>query len=86
MFYFPQALRWYVDTFGGWCIPEDEMNLRKGLKLLRQNSVQRHLLVQGLILTVITPPALSGILQQMGVSIDWFGVIFGVVFGVVSGV
>ncbi|NJO65964.1 MAG: ATP-binding protein, partial [Richelia sp. RM2_1_2] len=87
VFYFPQALRWYVDTFGGGYIPEAEMNWR--------NAVQRNLFFQGLLLTVVTPFVtsfiVSRILQSIGVSIDWFwvasgGVVSGVAFVVVSGV
>ncbi|NJO30412.1 MAG: ATP-binding protein [Richelia sp. SL_2_1] len=78
VFYFPQALRWYVDTFGGGYIPEAEMNWR--------NAVQRNLFLQGLLLTIVTPPALSELLEQMGVPINWFVVAFGVAFGVALGV
>ena len=62
MFYFPQALRCYVDTFGGGYIPPlemVEMDGHKGLKLLLQNSIQRQLLFQGLVLTFVTPLALD---------------------------
>ncbi|MBP5977175.1 ATP-binding protein, partial [Brasilonema sp. CT11] len=71
VFYFPQALRWYVDTFGGGYIPEGEMNWRKGWELLRQNPIQRNLLFQGLVLTVVTPLTLAWLLQQIGVPISW---------------
>ncbi|MEL6162484.1 MAG: ATP-binding protein, partial [Cyanobacteria bacterium J06628_3] len=74
VFYFPQALRWYVDTFGGGYIPLGGMNWR--------NPIQRNLFVQGLLLTVITPAALSGLLQQIGHPINWFGVASGMAFGV----
>ena len=59
VFFFPQALQWYVDTFGGRYIPESEMNWRKGWELLCQHQVQCQLLLQGLLLTVITPLALG---------------------------
>ncbi|MGK7296474.1 MAG: hypothetical protein ACNS61_11715, partial [Candidatus Wenzhouxiangella sp. M2_3B_020] len=89
VFYFPQALRWYVDTFGGGYIPPKEMNWRKGLQLLRQNLIHRQLFVQGLVLTVVIPVAYCGLLQQMGFEIDWrsvaqvvgLGVALGLVFG-----
>ena len=55
VFYFPQALRWYVDAFGSGYIPDFEMTWRKGLDILRNQSVQRQLLVQGLLFTVVTP-------------------------------
>ncbi|NEQ69501.1 MAG: ATP-binding protein [Symploca sp. SIO2D2] len=86
VFYFPQALRWYVDTFGGGYIPEEEMNWRKGWKLLRQNPLQRQLLIQGLVLTIITPLLLGLLLQEIGFSIDWLEIALGVTLGVASGV
>ncbi|MEH1858609.1 MAG: ATP-binding protein [Nostoc sp.] len=82
VFFFPQALRWYVDTFGGGCIPGQEMIWPKGWELLRQNAIQRHLLFQGLFLTVVTPVVIGLIFQTLNVPVDWFYVAFGVVFGV----
>jgi hypothetical protein len=86
VFYFPQALRWYLDTFGGGYIPQGEMNWRKGWELVRQNSIQRNLLVQGLVLIVVTPRFLGGFLQQLHIPIDWSGVAWGVASGVAWGV
>jgi len=86
VFYFPQALRWYVDTFGGGYIPEREMNWRKGWEILRQNPIQRQLLLQGLVLTVVVPLVVGGILQEIGVHIIWLWVALGVSFSVALGV
>ncbi|WP_427159221.1 AAA family ATPase [Aliinostoc sp. HNIBRCY26] len=86
VFFFPQALRWYVDIFGGGYIPEEEMNWRKGLELLRKNPIQRQLLLQGLVLTVITPVSVGLILQVFNFHVDWFGVAVGVAVGVTVGV
>lgn len=86
VFYFPQALRWYLDTFGGGYIPDTEMSARKGWQILGQNSVQRNLLLQGVILTVIIPPLLCQFLEQIGIEVDWFGVAGGVALGVASSV
>ena len=82
VFFFPQALRWYVDTFGGSYIAESEMNWRKGLEIIRQNPVQRQLLFQGVFLTVITPLLICRILEQLDVYVDWLGVALGVALGV----
>ncbi|NER24266.1 MAG: ATP-binding protein [Symploca sp. SIO1C2] len=81
VFYFPQALRWYVDTFGGGYVPPREMNWRKGWELLRQNPIQRQLLVQGLVLTIITPLLLGLLFQEIGFYIYWLRIAFGVAFG-----
>jgi hypothetical protein len=86
VFYFPQAFRWYVDTFGGGYIPPKEMNWRKGWEILRQNPIQRQLLIQGLVLTVVLPVASALILQEIGVLIDWWDFVWGVAWGMVSGV
>ena len=86
VFYFPQALRWYVDWFGGGYIPASQMNWRKGLEILRTNRVQRHLFLQGLLLTTTIPPLIAWLLEQLGVSIAWVGVVFGVAYGVAVGV
>jgi AAA+ ATPase superfamily predicted ATPase len=86
VFFFPQALRWYVDTFGDGYIPPEQMTRQKGWELLRQNPIQRQLLLQGLALTVVTPLALRTILQQIGVPLDWSGVSWGMVLGMAVGV
>lgn len=80
VFFFPQALRWYVDRFGGGYIPEGEMNWRNGWELLRQNAIQGQLLFQGLVLTVITPVAINLIFQPINIPVDWFSVAFSVAF------
>ena len=80
VFYFPQALRWYVEEFGGGYIPPGEMNWRKGWELIQENIVQRNLLLQALLLTVITPLVLSAVLKFKDFDINWVGVALGVVF------
>ncbi|MUG99361.1 ATP-binding protein [Scytonema sp. UIC 10036] len=86
VFFFPQVLRWYVDTFGGGYIPEGEMNWRKRWELLQQNPIQRQLLLQGLLLTLFTPPVLGLIFQLIGFPINWVYVVIGVGSGVGSGI
>ncbi|MEM9272575.1 MAG: ATP-binding protein [Cyanobacteria bacterium P01_F01_bin.143] len=82
VFYFPQALRWYVDTFGGGYIPEQEMNVQKGLQILQQNVVQRRLLLQGSLLTIIIPFLLCQLIEKIGIDIDWVWVTLGVLASV----
>lgn len=69
VFYFPQAVRWYVETRGGG----------------DNHPVQLRLGIQGLLLTVITPLIICSIAANLGLSVDWGGVVWGVVWGV-SGV
>lgn len=86
VFYFPQALRWYVDTFGGGYIPSKEMDWRKGIEILRQNSVQRQLLFQGVVLTIITSILICSFLEVLGLHIDWQNVVVSVAGGMAVGV
>lgn len=86
VFYFPQALRWYIDQFGGDYIPEDAMSWRQGWQILCQNSVQRSLLFQGTLLTIIIPFLLCQLLKQIGVDIDWLGVSLGIAISIAIGV
>ncbi|HLO85320.1 MAG TPA: ATP-binding protein [Nostocaceae cyanobacterium] len=85
VFYFPQALRWYVDTFGGGYISPKEMKWQKLWELISQNSVKRKLLFQGLVLTVITPLIICLFFQIIGISINWSFLALGVVIGLVTG-
>ena len=70
VFYFPQAVRWYVETRGGG----------------DNHPVQLRLRIQGLLLTVITPLIICSIAANLGLSVDWVGVVWGVVWGVALGV
>jgi hypothetical protein len=81
VFFFPQALRWYVDSFGGGYIPPSEINWPKGWELLGQNSIQHQLLFQGLVLTVVTPLALGVILPSTGIFLNWLGLLLGLFLG-----
>lgn len=71
-FFFPQALRWYVERFGKADYPESERNERGFWKLLRADPMQRNLLFQGLVVAVLTPIALAALAlaQSMGKPID----------------
>lgn len=84
VFFFPQAVRWYVETFGGEYVIEGERNWQKISEWLRLNAIERQLYLQALVLVVITPVALSWFLEQVGVSINWLGPSLGMVCGVGS--
>ncbi|MEM9092539.1 MAG: ATP-binding protein, partial [Cyanobacteria bacterium P01_F01_bin.53] len=81
VFYFPQALRWYVDTFRGDYIPKGEMNTRQIWQILLTNPIQRNLLIQGVILTLSTTPLFCLFLEQMGFEIAWIGMFSGMLVG-----
>ncbi|HEY9810852.1 MAG TPA: hypothetical protein V6D13_16105, partial [Halomicronema sp.] len=86
VFFFPQALRWYVKTFGNNLVAEENRTWRKFWQSLRQNYLERQLFFQGLLLTIIAPVIISAILAGTGISVDWLGVLSGVAFGVAFGV
>ena len=83
VFFFPQALRWYVDTFGGGYIPLKQMTRQKGWELLRQNSIQGRFLLQGLILTIVAPVSLGVIIGGIGVPFNWSSLAVGMAIAVV---
>ena len=90
VFYFPQALRWYVSTFGGESNLQDAKTWRERWEWWRQNSVQCQLILQALVLIIVIPVVSSKLFGEIDISIDWSGVAFGVAWsvalGVVSGV
>ena len=55
VFYFPQAVRWYVETRGGGDKLTEQKTWRDRMQFLRDHPVQLRLGIQGLLLTVITP-------------------------------
>ncbi len=61
VFYFPQALRWYIDTFGGGYIEPTLTNWGKRWKLRLQNPIQRNLQIQELLLIFFIPLILYGL-------------------------
>ncbi len=80
VFFFPQALRWYEETFAD---PQyRDVTGREVWMSIQRDPVRRDLALMGLFLILFIPPAVATALQGMGVSIDWFGVAVGVAFGV----
>ncbi|MFM6789470.1 MAG: ATP-binding protein, partial [Microcystis panniformis] len=88
VFYFPQAVRWYVETRGGGDKLKEQKTWRYRMQflLLSDHPVQLRLGIQGLLLTVITPLIICSIAANLGLSVNWVGVVLGVVFSVVLGV
>ncbi|NEU75889.1 helix-turn-helix domain-containing protein [Hassallia byssoidea VB512170] len=86
VFFFPQALQWYVDTFGNGnqLIVEREKNWhrREGWEWLFYHPVELRFILQALVLILVTPFLVGVIFQKMGVPLNWSFVIIGVVIGV----
>jgi hypothetical protein len=72
MFYFPQALRWYVETFGNLAFDAN------GREAIRNDPIQQKLAIQGLLLVVAVPLVLAASLRWFGVSIDMVGIAWGI--------
>jgi hypothetical protein len=75
-FFFPQALRWYVESFADF--KYRKASGRDLLPAVREDPVQRNLVLQGLLLTVLTLLALAASLQGLGVPFSWAGMTIGV--------
>ncbi|MDE5109597.1 MAG: ATP-binding protein, partial [Trichodesmium sp. St17_bin3_1_1] len=86
VFFFPQALLWYVEKYGGGEGLAEEKTWQSKLEFLRQHPNQLRLLFQGLILIVCVPFLFCILLQQIGFTIGWDGVAYGVALGVTLGV
>lgn len=61
MLFFPQALRWYLDKFGGGYVSPDPKNTnwRKRWQTDYQSTVQFTLLIQGFIIVISIPIAIA---------------------------
>ncbi|NEP44862.1 MAG: ATP-binding protein, partial [Okeania sp. SIO2H7] len=92
VFFFPQAVRWYVETFGGGFIFYPKPNWRKGWNFLLHNPIEFQLFLQGLALILFTQLTLRIIFQIGGIPIERFslflimGMIIGVAFSFGNGV
>lgn len=72
VFFFPQAVPWYVDKFGDGFIFYPKVNWLKGWNFLRKNPIEFQLLLQGLSLIVFTHLILRVIFQIAGIPIEGF--------------
>ncbi|MEI2741004.1 MAG: ATP-binding protein [Candidatus Competibacter sp.] len=80
VFYFPQALRWYVETFSE--LPVDA----NGKQAVRQDAIQRRLALQGLLVMIAAAFGLALFLSEFGLEVNWFSVAAGMAAGVALGV
>ena len=84
VFYFPQAIRWYVELFA-----REEENLREikewkdFINWWQNNPIQSKLWLQGISLHFFIPLT-SFSLQLMGIQISWDGINFILTFGLVG--
>ncbi|MGC1526593.1 MAG: ATP-binding protein, partial [Phormidesmis sp.] len=74
VFFFPQALRWYVEVFGEKRELSDFKSWAERRQWWRDSPIQRAFWMQGLLTTIIAPIGIALILYRLGVSVDVFGV------------
>lgn len=91
VFFFPQALRWYVEGFRVQTTGPTIRETRSGRwgslrRFLARPTSQRDLFLQGLLATVATSVIAGALLPTLGLPIDWIGMALGVAFGVALGV
>ncbi len=90
VFFFPQALRWYVDAFGDKTAEvvgvEEVSGVWEQLQgLVSVPTFQRNLLLQGLLLAITTPAIAAALFQYTGIPVNWLGIVAGVAFGAALG-
>lgn len=89
VFYFPQALRWYTETFGKQSLSEKAITWRNFWKWLESNPIERSLTIQAVILTILTLISCSGLLQTIGFPFNWriitLGIAMSLIFGLIGG-
>ncbi|NEP39864.1 MAG: ATP-binding protein, partial [Okeania sp. SIO2H7] len=83
VFFFPQALPWYVENYGGGEGFARQTTWQSKLEFLCQHPNHLKLLFQGLILTICVPYLFYILLLRTNSIIDWFPVAGGVVGAVV---
>lgn len=83
VFYFPQAIRWYVESFGSTDWREN------GWRAVQSDPVQRRLAVQGGVIASLFPFLATAGLQALGLEFHWVGESFSgsrdLVFSVLGG-
>lgn len=84
VFFFPQAIRWYVNQF---CQAENEISsgFQGALKRLRNDPTQRSLMLQAFFALLLATICIVGLLKIIGVPMNWFGTAVGIFIGVALG-
>ncbi|MGD1808565.1 AAA family ATPase [Dapis sp. BLCC M126] len=86
VFFFPQALRWYTEKYGEGEGFAKQTTWQSKLKFVREHPNQLKLWFQGLILSVCVPYLFCRLLEKIGVTIDWGGVVIGITAGTGFGI
>lgn len=71
IFVFPQALRWYTETFGSRFRLSLKSNFKDGAIFIYKNPIHFNLWLQGIILLILIPIFLGISLYSLGISNNW---------------
>ncbi|MGB3692501.1 MAG: hypothetical protein WA999_07245 [Spirulinaceae cyanobacterium] len=85
VFYFPQALRWYEETFAGGVRLGDKKTSEEKWQLLKENPVRFSFWLQGLLLSAFAPLLLNLLLRTFGIAIPIGVVVIPVVISWILG-
>ncbi len=86
MFFFPQALRWYIETFSEKKKTSENEKFSERWQSWISPSLLRSFWIQSLIVTVLLPFTIRLILQNLNFWNSLIGVAAGAVFGIAVGV
>lgn len=79
VFFFPQAIWWYVDTFGNNInLNRESKKIRELIKVLHDEPIQQKLILQAFVTMLLATLGIFLILREFNVPINWFGALFGV--------
>ena len=71
VFYFPQAILWYVETY---CEPDPEstqLTWEQLWKLIQNSPIKRQFLIMGVFLVIVIPVLICLCLYNVGIPVDW---------------
>jgi len=85
VFYFPQAIRWYVETYCEPAPESERLTWEQRWQLMRSSPRKLQLAIMGLLLEIAVPILILFGLESFGISIHWFLLAFGVTFGAAFG-
>jgi hypothetical protein len=82
VFYFPQAIRWYVENF---CEPLHKSKSLTWRQLFKNSHFKRQLVIMCFLLTISAPVVIGGCLDIIGLQINWYKMATRLLTGIVSG-
>lgn len=78
VFYFPQAITWYVETFGEPVPESNRLTWQQRWQLIKNSPRKRQLALMGFLIEIAVPILICFSLESFGVPIRWDNVAVGV--------